>query len=97
MSQPERLVLELLLQQTIPDTIEAGGAKQLLTTLESKGLRPDAYPLLAAALTAIERKGNTSPAPTSFSPDQGDTQQIGNTEAGSFDSSANNNNVGDAE
>jgi len=53
-SQPERLVLELLLQQTVPNTIDAGGRQQLLTTLESKGLQPDQHPRLAAALRALE-------------------------------------------
>ena len=55
-SQPQRLVLELLLQQAVPDTTDAARRQQLVKTLESKGLRPDQHPRLTAVLTALEEQ-----------------------------------------
>ncbi len=55
-SQPQRLVLELLLQQAVPDTTDAARREQLVKTLESKGLRPDQHPRLITVLTALEEQ-----------------------------------------
>ena len=91
MSQPERLVLELLLQQTVPNTIDAGGRQQLLTTLESKGLRPDQHPRLAAALTALEHPAAPPSPPDQASPDQSSAAQAENANSTSFDASTDTN------
>ena len=89
MSQPERLVLELLLQQTVPDTIDPGGSQQLVTTLESKGLRPDQHPRLAAALTALEHPAAPASPPGQASPNASGGQQPENADSTGFDASTN--------
>ena len=58
MRQPQRLVLELLLQQAVPDALNADSSQKLLTALDSKGLHPEEYPRLAAALTALEKQNS---------------------------------------
>ena len=82
MSQPERLVLELLLQQTVPNTIDAGGSQQLVTTLETKGLRPDQHPRLAAALIALE---NPASPPGQASPNASSRQEPETADSTGFD------------
>ncbi len=91
MSQPERLVLELLLQQTVPNTIDAGGRQQLLTTLESKGLRPDQHPRLAAALTALEHPAAPPSPSDQASSDQSSAAQAENANSTGFDASTDTN------
>jgi len=90
-SQPERLVLELLLQQTVPDTIDAGGSQQLVTTLESKGLRPDQHPRLAAALTALEHPAAPTSPSDQASSDQSSAAQAENANSTGFDASTDTN------
>ena len=90
MSQPERLVLELLLQQTVPDSIDAGGSQQLVTTLESKGLRPDQHPRLAAALTALEHQAAPPSPHGQASPTASGDQQPENADSTGFGTSTDN-------
>ena len=99
MSQPERLVLELLLQQTVPDSIDAGGSQQLVTTLESKGLRPDQHPRLAAALTALEHQAAPPSPHGQASPTASGEQHPENADSTGFGAStdtyeANTNDAG---
>ena len=51
--QPQRLVLELLLQEAMPEQLNATDHQHLMERLEAKGLAPETHPRLEAALSAL--------------------------------------------
>ena len=54
-SHPQRLVLELLLQDSVPEHVDESLQQQLVERLTSRGLVPNDHPRLAAALMALQR------------------------------------------
>ena len=54
MSHPQRLVLELLLQEPVPERLDASDRLRLQQSLDAKGLSPSQNPRIAAALDALE-------------------------------------------
>ena len=54
MRDQQRFVLELLLQEPVPERLDQDSHQQLLTRLEAKGLVPNKHPRLAAALMALQ-------------------------------------------
>ncbi|MEB3159293.1 MAG: GspE/PulE family protein [Synechococcus sp.] len=70
MSHPQRLVLELLLKDVVPEQLDATGHQQLISKLAAKGLDPNEHPRLAAALKALQH--TPEPAETSLSEPGGD-------------------------
>ena len=56
MSHPQRLVLELLLQEPVPERLDASDRLRLQQSLVAKGLSPSQNPRIAAALDALEQQ-----------------------------------------
>ena len=63
MSQPQRLVLELLLQEAVPDTLDTTNHERLVKRLVEKGLAPADHPRVAAALAALQSTGSAETTP----------------------------------
>ena len=63
MSQPQRLVLELLLQESVPDELDATSHQRLVKRLIDKGLAPADHPRVAAALAALQSTGSAEEPP----------------------------------
>ena len=63
MSQPQRLVLELLLQEAVPDTLDTTNHERLVKRLVDKGLAPADHPRVAAALAALQSTGSAEATP----------------------------------
>ncbi|MGC6482952.1 MAG: GspE/PulE family protein [Synechococcus sp.] len=71
MSQPERLVLELLLQEAVPDQLDSASHQLLEERLKAKGLAPDDHPQVAAALATLEQVSRrTETSPEAFTEEQ---------------------------
>lgn len=58
MSQPQRLVLELLLQEAVPEELDSTSHERLVKRLVDKGLAPADHPRVAAALAALQSTGS---------------------------------------
>lgn len=63
MSQPQRLVLELLLQEAVPDKLDTTNHERLVKRLVDKGLAPAEHPRVAAALAALQSTGSAEATP----------------------------------
>ena len=63
MSQPQRLVLELLLQEAVPDKLDTTNHERLVKRLVDKGLAPADHPRVAAALAALQSTGSAEEPP----------------------------------
>ena len=63
MSQPQRLVLELLLQEAVPDKLDTTNHEHLVKRLVDKGLAPADHPRVAAALAALQSTGSAEEPP----------------------------------
>ena len=63
MSQPQRLVLELLLQEAVPDKLDTTNHERLVKRLVEKGLAPADHPRVAAALAALQSTGSAETTP----------------------------------
>ena len=63
MSQPQRLVLELLLQEAVPDKLDTTNHERLVKRLVEKGLAPANHPRVAAALAALQSTGSAETTP----------------------------------
>ncbi|EAU75352.1 GspE/PulE family protein [Synechococcus sp. RS9916] len=62
-SQPQRLVLELLLQEAVPDKLDTTNHERLVKRLVDKGLAPAEHPRVAAALAALQSTGSAEATP----------------------------------
>ena len=63
MSQPQRLVLELLLQEAVPEELDSTSHERLVKRLVDKGLAPADHPRVAAALAALQSTGSAEEPP----------------------------------
>ena len=93
MSHPQRLVLELLLQEPVPERLDASDRLRLQQSLDAKGLSPSQNPRIAAALDALEQQDVVSDSAA----DNGSPTSEADDDAASAIEVSEDNNFNDAD